>query len=139
MRKKMSIITTVSILVICLISSFVFATSDDGMMTRAVDGTENTIDNGGQMVGNAVQNGGAMVGNAINDGADMITDNMVDGNTPISNGIINSQTVDDIGDGAKNVVLNKKTVGWQFSENGIKDKILSEVDLSLFKDSFFDD
>ena len=42
-------------------------------------------------------------------------------------------------DGAKNVVLNKKTVGWQFTENGIKDKILSEVDLSLFKDSFFED
>ena len=38
---------------------------------------------------------------------------------------------------AKNTVLNKKTIGWQFSENGIKDKVLSEVDLSLFKDSFF--
>ena len=40
-------------------------------------------------------------------------------------------------DAASNTVLNKKTVGWQFTENGIKNKILSEVDLSLFKNSFF--
>ena len=39
---------------------------------------------------------------------------------------------------ASNIILNKKTVGWQFTENGIKDKILSEVDLSLFKKSFFE-
>ena len=39
---------------------------------------------------------------------------------------------------ASNTILNKKTVGWQFSENGIKDTILSEVDLSLFKNSFFE-
>ena len=41
-------------------------------------------------------------------------------------------------EGASNVILNKKTMGWQFSENGIKNKILSEVDLSLFKKSFFE-
>lgn len=41
-------------------------------------------------------------------------------------------------DAASNLVLNKKTVGWQFTENGIKNKILSEVDLSLFKKSFFE-
>ncbi len=41
-------------------------------------------------------------------------------------------------DPASNVVLNKKTLGWQFTENGIKDEILSEVDLSLFKKSFFE-
>ena len=37
---------------------------------------------------------------------------------------------------ASNVVLNKKTVGWQFTEKGIKTQILSEVDLSLFKKNF---
>lgn len=42
-------------------------------------------------------------------------------------------------DGASNTILNKKTMGWQFTENGVKDKILSEVDLSLFKKSFFED
>ena len=41
--------------------------------------------------------------------------------------------------GASNVILNKKTLGWQFTEKGIKNKILSEVDLSLFKKSFFDE
>ena len=41
-------------------------------------------------------------------------------------------------EGASNTVLNKKTVGWQFSESGIRNEILSEVDLSLFKDSFFE-
>lgn len=41
-------------------------------------------------------------------------------------------------DGASNTILNKKTTGWQFSENGIKNKILSDIDLSLFKKSFFD-
>lgn len=41
-------------------------------------------------------------------------------------------------EGATNTVLNKKTTGWQFTENGIKDEILSEVDLSLFKSSFFE-
>ncbi|MBR1539835.1 MAG: hypothetical protein IJ629_01415 [Clostridia bacterium] len=40
-------------------------------------------------------------------------------------------------DGASNTVLNKKTIGWQFTENGIRNKIISEVDLSLFKSSFF--
>lgn len=41
-------------------------------------------------------------------------------------------------DAASNTILNKKTIGWQFTENGIKNKILSEVDLSLFKKSFFE-
>ena len=41
-------------------------------------------------------------------------------------------------DGAKNTVLNKKTIGWQFSENGIRNEILSEVDLSLFKDKILE-
>ena len=39
-------------------------------------------------------------------------------------------------DAASNTVLNKKTIGWQFTENGIRNKIISEVDLSLFKNSF---
>ena len=39
---------------------------------------------------------------------------------------------------ASNASLSKNTVGWQFTENGIKNKILSEVDLSLFKKSFFE-
>ena len=42
-------------------------------------------------------------------------------------------------EGASNTVLNKKTAGWQFTENGVKDKILSEIDLSLFKKSFFEE
>ena len=41
-------------------------------------------------------------------------------------------------DGASNTVLNKKTDGWQFTENGIRNEIISEVDLSLFKKSFFE-
>ena len=40
--------------------------------------------------------------------------------------------------GAQNTVLNKKTIGWQFSENGIRNEILSEVDLSLFKNKILD-
>lgn len=41
-------------------------------------------------------------------------------------------------EGASNVLLNKKTVGWQFTESGIRDKIITDVDLSLFKSSFFE-
>jgi len=41
-------------------------------------------------------------------------------------------------EGASNVVLNKKTVGWQFTESGIRNKTVSEVDMSLFKQSFFE-
>lgn len=41
-------------------------------------------------------------------------------------------------EGAKNTVLNKKTIGWQFSENGIRNEILTEVDLSWFKDILFE-
>lgn len=40
---------------------------------------------------------------------------------------------------ASNVILNKKTVGWQFTENGIRSEIISDVDLSLFKSSFFEE
>lgn len=39
---------------------------------------------------------------------------------------------------ASNTVLNKKTVGWQFTEKGIKEEIISQIDLSLFKKSFFE-
>ena len=41
-------------------------------------------------------------------------------------------------DGAKNTVLNKKTIGWQFSENGIRNEIITEVDLSLFKNKILE-
>lgn len=40
-------------------------------------------------------------------------------------------------DAALNTILNNNTVGWQFTENGIKDKILNDVDLSVFKNDFF--
>ena len=39
---------------------------------------------------------------------------------------------------ASNTILNKKTIAWQFTENGIKDVVLSQVDLSLFKNSFLE-
>jgi len=39
---------------------------------------------------------------------------------------------------ASNTVLNKKTIGWQFTESGIKEKIVSQIDLSLFKKSLFE-
>lgn len=35
--------------------------------------------------------------------------------------------------GAKNTVLQKKTIGWQFTENGVGDKIIKKVDVSIFK------
>lgn len=40
-------------------------------------------------------------------------------------------------DGAYNMDLYKKTVGWQFSENGAGDVIKQRVDLSLFKKEFY--
>lgn len=40
-------------------------------------------------------------------------------------------------DGAKNLDLYKKTIGWQFSENGADDEIPDTVDLSLFKADFY--
>lgn len=41
-------------------------------------------------------------------------------------------------DGASNLELYKKTIGWQFSENGAGDEVLAKVDLSLFKKDFFE-
>lgn len=38
---------------------------------------------------------------------------------------------------ATNKELYKKTIGWQFSENGAGDKIIDRVDLSLFKKEFY--
>lgn len=38
---------------------------------------------------------------------------------------------------AANKELYKKTIGWQFSENGAGDKIIDRVDLSLFKKEFY--
>ena len=40
-------------------------------------------------------------------------------------------------DGAANKELYKKTIGWQFSENGAGDEITYRVDLSLFKKEFY--
>lgn len=39
--------------------------------------------------------------------------------------------------GAENTDLFKKTIGWQFSENGAGDYITERVDLSLFKKNFY--
>lgn len=40
-------------------------------------------------------------------------------------------------EGASNLELQKKTVGWQFSETGAGDEVIPKVDLSLFKKDFF--
>lgn len=40
---------------------------------------------------------------------------------------------------AENPVLNKKTVGWQFTETGVDDEITTRIDLSLFKRDFYND
>lgn len=40
-------------------------------------------------------------------------------------------------EGASNVELNKKTIGWQFSETGAGDEVTARVDLSLFNKDFF--
>lgn len=40
-------------------------------------------------------------------------------------------------EGAENMELYKKTVGWQFSETGAGDEIIERVDLSLFKKEFY--
>lgn len=39
-------------------------------------------------------------------------------------------------EGAGNTELQKKTVGWQFTEKGVADEITSKVDISLFKKNF---
>lgn len=41
-------------------------------------------------------------------------------------------------EGASNAELNKKTVGWQFSENGAGDEVTARVDLSLFNIDFYE-
>lgn len=41
-------------------------------------------------------------------------------------------------EGASNIELNKKTVGWQFSENGAGDEVTARVDLSLFNIDFYE-
>ena len=121
MRKKMSIIATLTILAICLISSFVYAQSGDSMVRDATDGTANAINDGGQMIGNAVENGGDMIGNVISDGGAMVGNavdsgtNMIDGNTPISNGIIDSQTIENVGGDAKNAVDTMTTANVSMS------------------------
>lgn len=40
-------------------------------------------------------------------------------------------------DGASNMELYKKTIGWQFSETGAGDDVIQRVDLSLFKKNFY--
>jgi GH25 family lysozyme M1 (1,4-beta-N-acetylmuramidase) len=40
-------------------------------------------------------------------------------------------------EGAENMELYKKTVGWQFSETGAGDEVVERVDLSLFKKEFY--
>lgn len=42
-------------------------------------------------------------------------------------------------EGASNTELNKKTIGWQFSENGAGDEVTDRVDLSLFNKDFFEE
>ena len=131
MHKKMSIIATISILIICLISSFVFATSGDSMLTNAVDDTANVINDGGQMVGNVIEDGGAMVGNVARDGAEMMSENMVNGNTAIANGIIDSQTIDDVGGDAKNAV-ETMTTGNILSGNSMSNYKILGLNLSVW-------
>lgn len=40
-------------------------------------------------------------------------------------------------EGAENMELYKKTIGWQFSETGAGDEVVKRVDLSLFKKEFY--
>ena len=96
MMKKIFIISVLSILTICLISNFAFATSVGNMVENTVSDGVTAVENGGEMVGNAMRSEGDMIENGIDN-----MENMVDNG--LSNGIINSQSVDDIGNGAKNV------------------------------------
>ena len=41
-------------------------------------------------------------------------------------------------EGASNTELQKKTIGWQFSETGAGDEVIPRVDLSLFKKDFYE-
>lgn len=41
-------------------------------------------------------------------------------------------------EGAENMELYKKTIGWQFSETGAGDDVIERVDLSLFKKEFYE-
>ena len=40
-------------------------------------------------------------------------------------------------DATENKELIKKTIGWQFTEKGVDDEIIQQVDLSLFKKDFY--
>lgn len=40
-------------------------------------------------------------------------------------------------EGAENMELYKKTIGWQFTETGAGDEVIERVDLSLFKKEFY--
>ncbi len=138
MRKKMLVIATITILTICLISSFVFATSEGTMMrstTNAIDDggavVGNTVEGAGDVVGNVVNDGGAMIGNAVEDGTEMISDNMVDGNTAIANGVIDSQTIENVGGDAKNAV-DTMTTGNVLSGNSLSNYSILGVNLSVW-------
>ena len=98
MKKKALIITAISILIICLISTFSFATQDSGIAGDIVEGAGNMARDAGEMVGNVAEDGLDMV----EGGANMIGKVMTDDNNTMSNGIVNSQTLNDIGGDAKN-------------------------------------
>lgn len=104
MSKKMSIIAAISILLICLISNFSFATSGNGgVVGNAYDDATSAINDGGQMVGNAAADGARMVGNVVDDGADMVQNGMNDLEGGAMDGERDAtQTVNEVGGDAKN-------------------------------------
>ena len=124
MMKKIFIISVLSILTICLISNFAFATSVGNMVENTVSDGVTAVEDGGAMVGNAMRSEGDMIENGIDN-----MENMVDNG--LSNGIINSQTVDDIGNGAKNVT-ESITTGNVFSGNSESGYTILGLSLSVW-------
>ena len=98
MKKKALIITAISILIICLISTFSFATQEGGVVGNVVDDAGDMARNAGEMVSNVAEDGMDM----IEDGANMVGEGITDGANTMSNGMVNSQTLNDIGGDAKN-------------------------------------
>ena len=140
MYKKMSIIATISILILCLISSIAFATS--GTVTDGMDDASNSLQNDGRMVGNMVQDDGQIAGNIARDGADAVgdavedgyntlTQNMMDENTPVANGIIDSQTLNDVGEDAKNATDTMTTDNVLTNNNMLSGEFLG-ISLSVW-------
>ena len=124
MHKKIFIISVLSILIICLISNIAFATSVGNMVENTVSDGVTAVEDGKDMVGNVMRTEGSMIENGIDN-----VENVID--KGLTNGIINSQTVDDIGNGAKNVT-ESITTGNVFSGNSSSGYTILGLKLSVW-------